>query len=71
MTFALACNRNALARMALAGGAWGVTLASRFFAMNALQCGLPCREDAAVTAAICVATGIGAIGPLAAFAAPR
>lgn len=70
MTFVLAqrLDRRGLSRMLVAGSAWGWMLAAAFFALNAPQCGLPCPDDAAVTTAVCVGTGILTIGSLAAFA---
>jgi len=64
-------DRNAMTRMLAAGTAWGVMVAAGFLALGAAQCGLPCPDDVAVTTAVCVATGIGTIGPLAAFTPRR
>ncbi len=61
-------DRTFAARWLAAGGAWGSTLAAGFFALNASACGLPCPEDVAATAGICVAVGLLTMGPFAAFA---
>jgi hypothetical protein len=57
--------------MVAAGSAWGLTLAAGLIALGALQCGLPCPEDVAITTAVSVATGIVTIGPIAAFHSRR
>jgi hypothetical protein len=56
-------DRSALTRMALAGSAWGLTLAAGFITLNLPQCGLPCPYDVAVTIAVCIGTGTLTIGP--------
>ncbi|MEJ2374001.1 MAG: hypothetical protein P8Y71_00885 [Pseudolabrys sp.] len=73
MTLAVARrpDRSALVRWFFAGGAWGLTLAAYFFAVNTPSCGLPCPSDVAVTTGICMATGWLTIGPFAAFAGRR
>ena len=60
-----------LARMIVAGTAWGLTLSTGFFIVALWQCSLPCPDDIAVVTTACIGTGILTIGPLAAVAAPR
>jgi hypothetical protein len=57
----------ALRRGLLAGGAWGLLLATAFIALAAWQCGGVCVEESATTAAIALVAGILTMGPLAAF----
>ena len=64
-------DRSALVRWCFTGGAWGLTLAAGFFALNAPYGPLPCPDDVAVTTAVCVATGLATIGPFAALAGGR
>jgi hypothetical protein len=64
-------DRGAFLRWFSAGGAWGLTLAAFFVAINTPSCGLPCPADVAVTTAICVGTGLLTIGPFAALAGRR
>jgi hypothetical protein len=64
-------DRAALLRWLAAGSAWGLALATFFFAFNVPSCGLPCPADVAATTGVCVATGWLTIGPFAAFAGGR
>jgi len=57
-------------RALFAGTAWGATLAIGLTAMSAWQCGIDAAHMAS-TAAICVAAGIVAIGPVAALRSRR
>jgi hypothetical protein len=70
MVFAIAqrLDRAAITRMVVAGGAWGLALAAGLAGTDALQCGLPCPGNLALTGALGVATGILTVGPVAAFA---
>ncbi|MBS0535531.1 MAG: hypothetical protein JSR72_15860 [Proteobacteria bacterium] len=61
-------DRTALLRGLVAGLAWGLVMAAGLLGMAYAQCGLSCDLDVATTTAICVATGLVAIGPLAALA---
>ena len=56
-----------LARMIVAGGAWGLTMSVGFFLIALAQCGAPCPDDVVAVTTTCVAAGIVTIGPLAAF----
>lgn len=69
--FALRFDRAVLMRGLLAGTAWGIVMSAGFFGLALVQCGVPCPDDVAITTLICVATGIVALGPLAAFAKPK
>jgi len=73
MNFAVArcCDRDAVMRMLGAGAAWGLALTTGLFALDTLQCGLPCPADVAATTGISVAAGILTIGPIAAFHSRR
>lgn len=64
-------DRDTVTRMFAAGTAWGLTLSAGLFAQGALQCGLPCPDDAIITTAISVAAGILTIGPVTAFYSRR
>lgn len=72
MAFAipLRLDRAALSRAVLAGGAWGLTLAAGLQAMAFGQCDVICLNNVALTTLTCVAAGIVAIGPIAAFRRP-
>lgn len=66
--WALGLNRGSIARMVAAGSLWGLTVSAGFFISAVLQCRMPCPEDIGVVTAICIATGIVTIGPIAGFA---
>jgi len=68
---ALHSDRAAMIGMLVAGTVWGLTLSAGFFINALLNCGPPCPEDIAAVTALCIATGILTIGPLAAFATLR
>jgi hypothetical protein len=61
-------DRSVLMRGLLSGLAWGLVMSAGLLGMAYAQCGLSCDLDVATTTAICVATGLVTIGPLAAFA---
>ena len=61
----------ALARMFVAGSAWGLTLSVGFFIIALLQCGVPCAGDIAVVTTACISTGILTVGPIAFFSSAR
>jgi len=63
----LRINRLTLARMIVAGGAWGLTMSVGFFLIALTQCGAPCPDDVVAVTTTCIAAGIVMIGPLAAF----
>ncbi|AXK80208.1 hypothetical protein DW352_06555 [Pseudolabrys taiwanensis] len=65
---ALHVDRAVVLRGIVAGTAWGLALSAGFVGIALTQCGLPCPDDIAFTTLVSVATGIVAIGPLAAFA---
>ena len=60
-------NGRVMARVILAGSAWGVTLSSGFLIVAASRCGMPCPYDIAMGTMACIGTGILTIGPLAIF----
>lgn len=47
--------------------AWGVSTGCGLAALQARNCGVLCLEDALAAVAVCIATGLVTIGPLAAF----
>lgn len=47
--------------------AWGLATGCGLAALQALDCGVLCLEDALAAIAVCVAAGLLTIGPLAAF----
>jgi len=61
-------DRGVLLRGLLAGIGWGLVMAAGLLGMAYAQCGLSCDLDVTTTTAISVATGLVAIGPLAALA---
>ncbi|HWK94394.1 MAG TPA: hypothetical protein VNR39_03125 [Pseudolabrys sp.] len=61
----LSIDRHALMRGAFAGIGWGLVMAAGLLGMAYAECGLSCDLDVAGTTAICVATGLVAVGPLA------
>ena len=63
----LRINRLTLARMIVAGGAWGLTMSVGFFLIALARCGVPCPDDIVAVTTICIVAGIVTIGPLAAF----
>jgi len=65
---ALHVDRAVVLRGIVAGTVWGLALSAGFVGIALTQCGLPCPDDIAFTTLVSVATGIVAIGPLAAFA---
>jgi hypothetical protein len=56
-----------LRRGVAAGAAWGVTLTIALTALTAWQCGGICIDDAIWLGGVSTATGLLAIGPIAAF----
>lgn len=60
-------DRMALMRGLLAGIGWGLVMSAGLLGMAYAQCGLTCDLDVATTTALCVATGLVTIGPLAAI----
>jgi len=56
-----------LPHLALAGAAWGLSLAAGLTAMDLARCGAVCLDQAATTAVLCMAVGMIGIGPLAAL----
>jgi hypothetical protein len=64
-------DRHALTRLVAAGGAWGLAMITGLLAITIPQCGLPCPDVVAMTAAVCVSAGLLTIGPFAAFAGSK
>jgi hypothetical protein len=60
----------ALRRGLIAGAAWGVSLAVGLTALTAWQCGGVCIDEALWLGGVSSATGILAIGPIAALGRP-
>jgi hypothetical protein len=56
-----------LRRGAIAGAAWGVSLTVALTALAAWQCGGVCIDDAVWLGGVSTATGMLAIGPIAAL----
>jgi hypothetical protein len=54
-------------RMVAAGAAWGVLMSAGFIGLSAWNCGGVCLGEVLHTTAICVGTGLVAIGPLGAL----
>jgi len=63
----LRLNRGSIARMVAAGSLWGLIVSAGFFVNAVFHCRMPCPEDMGLVTAICVGTGIIAIGPIAGF----
>ena len=60
-----------LQRGLLAGVAWGISLTVALTAIAAWQCGgVICIDEALRLAGVSIATGVFAIGPIAAFGQP-
>ena len=59
--------RGQLARMVTAGAAWGLLLTIGLVGIKFWSCEMICIDDTAATAALSVAVGILAIGPIAVY----
>lgn len=59
--------RSWMIRSLVAGSAWGLALTAGLTGMAFAQCGAACIDQTAMTAAVSVAAGIGAMGVLIAL----
>jgi hypothetical protein len=63
----LRLTKSAVLRMLIAGSTWGLAMSAGLAGMSLWNDGMICLDDSLLTTAICIAAGVLAIGPIAAY----